>query len=350
MHIAKYQKQIDSPNQQLAVSSAVSLSVPFILGRIIDIFTSSDAASLPVSIPVAAALLAAFFGIGALANTGRSILMRIAGQRIVKTLRVDAYNNTLKLDMTRYDLMGANVTPLGEASITKSETRPAVDTSNNAEAAPKTQLAKQNDTQPAEKRQSGLAAALSLSETSGATPDFGVRGVGDVISRLGSDSSIVGDSLTRELSEGLRALATVVVGVGMMVYISAKLTVVMLCIVPPSAIGAVIYGRYLKKLSRRTQKKIGELIAVAEERLSSVRTVQAFNAVEPTETGRYAKKANEILDLAKKEAYASGLFFGGAGFSGNITMLALLSYGGKLVSQGEISVGCVIITSLSGCG
>ena len=333
------------------MSSAVSLSVPFTLGRIIDVFTSSDSASLPVSIPVAAALLAAFFGIGALANTGRSILMRIAGQRIVKTLRVDAYNNTLKLDMTRYDLMGANVTPLGEASITQSETKPTAGTSTDADAASRTtQIAEKTETRPAEKRQSGIAAALSLSESSGATPDFGVRGVGDVISRLGSDSSIVGDSLTRELSEGLRALATVVVGVGMMVYISAKLTVVMLCIVPPSAIGAVIYGRYLKKLSRRTQKKIGELIAVAEERLSSVRTVQAFNAVEPMETGRYAKKANEILDLAKKEAYASGLFFGGAGFSGNITMLALLSYGGKLVSQGEISVGCVVVTSLSGCG
>lgn len=81
------------------------------------------------------------------------------------------------------------------------------------------------------------------------------------------------------------------------------------------------------------------MIAVAEERISSVRTVQAFNAVEPLETKRFSRKAEDILDLAKKEAYASGLFYGGAGFSGNITMLALLSYGGKLVSMGEITVG-----------
>lgn len=84
------------------------------------------------------------------------------------------------------------------------------------------------------------------------------------------------------------------------------------------------------------------MIALAEERLSSVRTVQAFNAVEPKETKAFSKKVHEIFDLSKKEAYASGLFYGGAGFSGNITMLALLSYGGKLVSQGEITVGCVI--------
>lgn len=84
------------------------------------------------------------------------------------------------------------------------------------------------------------------------------------------------------------------------------------------------------------------MIALAEERLSSVRTVQAFNAVEPKETKAFSKKVHEIFDLSKKEAYASGLFYGGAGFSGNITMLALLSYGGKLVSHGEITVGCVM--------
>lgn len=323
--------------------------MPFTLGRIIDLFTSSDSSSLPVSVPVAAALLAAFFGIGAAANTGRSILMRIAGQRIVKDLRINAYNKTLRLDMAKYDMMGTNVTPLGDVasskpagSIENAEQKEIANASTEDMTKEQGVVAEDKtakETQGSISRaRSSLSSALSLSTTE-TTPDTGVRGVGDIISRLGSDSSIVGESLTRELSEGLRALATVVVGVGMMVYISAKLTVVMLCIVPPSAIGAVFYGRYLKKLSRRTQKKVGEMIAVAEERLSSVRTVQAFNAVEPTETNRYAKKANDILDLAKKEAYASGLFYGGAGFSGNITMLALLSYGGKLVSTGEITVG-----------
>lgn len=343
---------------QLTVSSAVSLSVPFTLGRIIDLFTSPGSSSLPVSLPAAAAILATVFALGAAANTGRSILMRIAGQRIVKRLRTDAYENTLKLDMAKFDLMGTNVTPVGDeasaaSAIASGSTQKALpgaaNGSKNADGArqPVKEQAKALNSRPTEQEQqqqkggNRLTSALSLSSTSETTPDAGVRGVGDIISRLGSDSSIVGESLTRELSEGLRALATVVVGVGMMVYISAKLTAVMLVIVPPSAIGAVIYGRYLKKLSRRTQKKVGEMIAVAEERLSSIRTVQAFNAITPYETNRFSKKASDILDLAKKEAYASGLFYGGAGFSGNITMLALLSYGGKLVSQGEITVGSV---------
>ena len=280
--------------------------------------------------------------------------MRISGQRIVQRLRIDAYTNTMKLDMAKFDLMGQHTTdkdgkqiPLDSAQANLPEkqeekiitydttTRPPQE--QRSEAAAEVTDAKADEQKSS--KPSRLSSALSLSSTSETTPDVGVKGVGDVISRLGSDASIVGESLTRELSEGLRAAATVLVGVGMMVYISAKLTVVMLCIVPPTAIGAVFYGRYLKKLSRRTQKKVGEMIALAEERLSSVRTVQAFNAVEPMETKRFTKKANDILDLAKKEAYASGLFFGGAGFSGNLTLLALLTYGGKLVASGEITVG-----------
>jgi hypothetical protein len=44
--------------------------------------------------------------------------------------------------------------------------------------------------------------------------------------------------------------------------ISAKLTGVMLAVVPPVSIGAVIYGRYLRKLSKQTQEALGEMSKV----------------------------------------------------------------------------------------
>lgn len=47
-----------------------------------------------------------------------------------------------------------------------------------------------------------------------------------------------------------------------MVYISAKLTMVMLAVVPPVSIGAVIYGRYLRKLSNQTQEALGDMSKV----------------------------------------------------------------------------------------
>lgn len=76
--------------------------------------------------------------------------------------------------------------------------------------------------------------------------------------------------------------------------------------VPPISIAAVFYGRFLKTLSRKTQKAVGEMVAVSEERLGAIRTVQAFNAVEPTETKRFKEKVDQIYALSKTEAWASG--------------------------------------------
>jgi ABC-type multidrug transport system fused ATPase/permease subunit len=129
-----------------------------------------------------------------------------------------------------------------------------------------------------------------------------------------------------------------------MVYISAKLTMVMLAVVPPVSIGAVIYGRYLRKLSNQTQEALGDMSKVsrplftcspelhpcfrqtAEEKLNAFKTVAAFNA-QTLEGTRFSHKVDKVFQLAKKEAIASGIFFGGSGLTGNLTMLCLLGYG-----------------------
>jgi putative ABC transport system ATP-binding protein len=64
----------------------------------------------------------------------------------------------------------------------------------------------------------------------------------------------------------------------------------------------------------------------ASESLSALRTVQAFNAL-PQEQNKFHQKVNNVLALAQKEAIASGIFFGSTGWSGNVTLLALLGYG-----------------------
>lgn len=157
-----------------------------------------------------------------------------------------------------------------------------------------------------------------------------------------------------------------------MFYLSPTLTFMMLGIVPPVSLGAVsflrylvpstqlmshsqvYYGRYLKKLSNQSQEAVGEMTKVAQESLSALRTVQAFNA-NAQEQAKFSDRINHVLALARKEAIASGIFFGSTGWSGNMTVLGLLGYGsfrargvddatngplgGTLVSQGAITVG-----------
>lgn len=88
----------------------------------------------------------------------------------------------------------------------------------------------------------------------------------------------------------------------------------------------VYYGRYLKKLSNQSQEAVGEMTKVAQESLSALRTVQAFNA-HAQEHAKFRERINQVLSLARKEAVASGIFFGSTGWSGNMTILGLLGYG-----------------------
>jgi ABC-type multidrug transport system fused ATPase/permease subunit len=84
--------------------------------------------------------------------------------------------------------------------------------------------------------------------------------------------------------------------------------------------------------------------------------VQVFNAI-PHEEKKFSDRIDRVLKLARREAVASGIFFGSTGWSGNVALLALLGYGtcissfstrkshytvcigGSLVSRGQISVG-----------
>ena len=118
----------------------------------------------------------------------------------------------------------------------------------------------------------------------------------------------------------------------------------------------VFYGRYLRKLSNQTQEALGEMnkvrisiiytlstlvirTQVAQESLAALRTVQAFNAL-PQEREKFHTKINNVLELARREANASGIFFGSTAWSGNITLLALLGYGQSLPLSINVMLTC----------
>jgi putative ABC transport system ATP-binding protein len=167
---------------------------------------------------------------------------------------------------------------------------------------------------------------------------FDANRVGDLISRLGSDTIIVGKSITQNLSDGLRSFVSGGAGLAMMGYVSWNLTSILALMFPPVAIGAFFYGRAIRNLSRKIQKNLGTLTKIAEERLGNVRTSQAF-AGEVQEVGRYNKQVRKIFELGKREAIISATFFSSSGFMGNMTVLALLYVGGGMVKSGAISLG-----------
>lgn len=80
-------------------------------------------------------------------------------------------------------------------------------------------------------------------------------------------------------------------------------------VVPPVVAMAILYGRYVRKITKKVQDSLAGATQVAEERISNIRTVRAFSQ-ESFENKTYKEKINEVLNLAYKESLAQGIFFG----------------------------------------
>ncbi|CAI6363096.1 unnamed protein product [Macrosiphum euphorbiae] len=170
------------------------------------------------------------------------------------------------------------------------------------------------------------------------TAYFDRHRTGELINRLSSDCLLVSQTITTNISDGLRSTIMVASGVSFMFFVSPKLALVGLSIVPPIAALAVIYGRFVRKITRSVQDSLAASNQVAEEKISNIRTVKAFSQ-ENKEMFLYGKKMNEVLQLSIKESFMRGLFFAMTGFSGNFIIISVLYSGGLLVSEQAISVG-----------
>ncbi len=112
----------------------------------------------------------------------------------------------------------------------------------------------------------------------------------------------------------------------------------MLAVVPPIALGAVAYGRRIRKLARDVQDALAGSSDVAEEALSGIRTVRVFTA-EPSEVARYAAAVTRSFDLARARALMAASFMAVASFAAFSALAAVLYAGGLLIADGALSRG-----------
>ncbi len=167
---------------------------------------------------------------------------------------------------------------------------------------------------------------------------FDQRRTGELLNRLSADTATVQNAVSVNISEALRAITMVVAGITLLAVTSLRLTALMLAVVPPVAIGAVVWGRYVRSLSRQAQDALAEAGEVASETLGGIRTVRAF-AAEPGESARYASAVERAFDIARRRIRLSGLFFGASSLAGFGAAVAVLWYGGRLVLDEAMSVG-----------
>ena len=167
---------------------------------------------------------------------------------------------------------------------------------------------------------------------------FDERRTGELTNRLSSDTTVLQNTVSANISMLLRDLTTILGGLTLLLVTSPRLTLLMVAIVPAVALGAVSYGRRVRKLSREVQDSAAAANQVAEESISSVRTVRAFDA-EASELKQYAGAVRNAFELARRRAFQAATFMGGASFAAFTSAASVLWYGGRLVMQGRMSVG-----------
>lgn len=161
---------------------------------------------------------------------------------------------------------------------------------------------------------------------------------GELTSRLASDTQLVQNAVTNNLSMALRYGVQAVGGLAILFATSFRLSLVMAVVLPLVLVVAIGYGRKVRRLSRKVQDAIAESTSVAEESIGGIRTVRSFGR-EPREKERYGESVEHSFELAKHRALLGGLFSGGVSFLAYATIAIILWYGGTLVLDDVMTGG-----------
>ena len=172
-------------------------------------------------------------------------------------------------------------------------------------------------------------------------PFFAQKRVGELNSRISSDITQIQDTLTSTIAEFLRQFILIIGGIILLASESFKLTLLMLSVVPLVAIAAVVFGRFIRRYSKKVQDQVAESQVIVEETMQGISIVKAF-ANEWYEIARYEGKIKDVVKLAIKGGKYRGYFASFIIFCLFGAIVAVVWYGVQLSISGEMSVGQLI--------
>ncbi len=171
---------------------------------------------------------------------------------------------------------------------------------------------------------------------------FEQRRVGELTSRLSSDVTQLHDMLSFTLAEFFRQILTLIIGVIILItLVSSELTLFMLATFPLLVIAAIVFGRFIRKLSKKAQDELAYANTLVEETLQAIIVVKSFTN-EWMESRKYETALSKVVRTALKSATFRGVFvsfifialFGG--------VILVIWRGALMIQAGEIQVGELI--------
>ena len=155
------------------------------------------------------------------------------------------------------------------------------------------------------------------------------------MSRITSDITQLQDVLSITLAEFFRQIFTLVGGVALITYLSWKLTLFMLATFPLLVISAIVFGKFIRKISKKAQDELANTNIIVEETFQSIQAVKAFTN-EKYEVNRYTNSLNKVVNEALKAATLRGGFVSFIIFALFGGIVGVVWYGAQLVAQGDL--------------
>lgn len=167
------------------------------------------------------------------------------------------------------------------------------------------------------------------------------RRVGELISRISSDVTVVRTVLTGNVSTFLQQSLTLIGSIAIMFYLNWRLTLFIIVLMPIIVGVAFVLGGAIRRTSTRVQDEIAGATVVAEEVFQNIREVKSF-VRENYEVGRYNRAIGIAFQAAVKLLTVRSIFGPIIGFFAFSGLALILWFGGREVLDGRLSPGELI--------
>ncbi|PZE26468.1 ABC transporter ATP-binding protein [Curtobacterium sp. MCBD17_028] len=171
--------------------------------------------------------------------------------------------------------------------------------------------------------------------------EFDVRRTGDLVSRVGSDTTLLRAVLTQGLVEAVGGALTFIGAVVGMAIIDPLLLGLTAIVIAVSIVVVGVLSRRIRAASKAAQEKVGDLTAAVERGISAVRTIRAAGATERevTEIDGHASEAyRRGLDIARMSAFVVPV----ASIAMQLSFIVVIGVGGGQVAAGSIQVATLV--------
>ncbi len=161
---------------------------------------------------------------------------------------------------------------------------------------------------------------------------------GELVSRLTADTTQLKAAFGSSASVALRNLFMFVGAIGLMVWTSPKLSLLVIVAIPLIVLPLVASGRSVRQRAKRAQDTLADATAFAAENLAAVRTMQASNA-EAATLFRFGRAAEGAYDAAREATRARAMLTGVAIALAFLSVIGVLWLGARDVLAGEMTGG-----------